>query len=345
MRSAARVLTSTALDEPPSARSRPTRHIRAGLLVAVATALLLASAAAPLAAEDGLLFSFFRGNGEDGLYLATSSDGLKWAALHGDKPLLKPEVGESKLMRDPSLVRAPNGTFHMVWTTAWKGRTIGYASSKDLIHWSPQRAIEVFPEGTEVANCWAPEIYYDAPSKDYLIAWASTIKGKFPETVGKAREYNHRLYSIRTRDFQTFTETKLFYDPGFIVIDAAIFPAARAATIPGQKRYAMVVKNETLTPPAKNLFLTFADSLTGPWTPPTEPISGKDWAEGPSPIKIGADWLIYFDKYTTHRYGAIRSRDGKAWTDITEQVEFPKGARHGTAFRAPRAIIEALRAP
>ena len=301
--------------------------------------LLLCAATCP--ADDGLLFSFFRGNGEDGLYLATSADGLKWTALHGDKPLIKPEVGESKLMRDPSIVRAPDGTFHMVWTTAWKGRTIGYASSKDLIRWSPQRAIEVFPEGTEVANCWAPEICYDAPAKEYLIVWASTIKGRFPETLGQAREYNHRLYSIRTRDFQKFSETKLFYDPGFIVIDAAVFPAR----VSGQKRYAMVVKNETLTPtPAKNLFLTFADSLAGPWTLPTDPISGKDWAEGPSPIQIGNDWFIYFDKYTTHRYGAIRSRDGKQWTDITEQIEFPKGARHGTGFRAPRAIIDGLRA-
>jgi hypothetical protein len=302
-----------------------------------AALLFLCVAAVP--AEDGLLFSFFRNNGEDGLYLATSADGLKWTSLHGDKPLIKPEVGESKLMRDPSIVRAPDGTFHMVWTTAWKGRTIGYASSKDLMHWSPQRALEVFPEGTEVANCWAPEIYYDARAKEYLIVWASTINGRFPETLGRAREYNHRLYSIRTRDFQQFSETKLFYDPGFIVIDAAIFPAAVA----GQKRYSMVVKNETLTPPAKNLFLTFADSLNGPWTPPTEPISGKDWAEGPTPIKVGADWLIYFDKYTTHRYGAIRSRDAKSWTEITELIEFPKGARHGTAFRAPQAVIDTLR--
>ncbi|MEP7364449.1 MAG: glycoside hydrolase family 43 protein [Acidobacteriota bacterium] len=308
---------------------------------AAVTFLAAAVLAAPLAllAEDGLMFSFFRGNGESGLYLATSDDGLKWTTLHGDEPLLKPEVGESRLMRDPSIVRGPNGTFHMVWTTAWKGRTIGYSSSKDLIHWSTQRAIPVFPEGTEVANCWAPEIFYDSQAKDYIIVWASTIKGKFPETQGNAREYNHRLYSVRTRDFQKFTETKLYYDPGFIVIDAAIFPAA----VPGQKRFTMVVKNETLTPPAKNLFLTFADSLNGPWSAPTAPISGQDWAEGPTPIKIGADWLVYFDKYTTHRYGAIRSRDGKTWTDITGQIEFPAGARHGTAFRAPRAVIEGLR--
>lgn len=312
-------------------------------------ALLLAAsslAAADGLAAGGLLFSFFRNNGEDGLYLATSQDGLKWTELNGGKPLIKPEVGESKLMRDPSIVRGPDGTFQMVWTTAWEGRTIGHASSKDLIHWSAQQAIEVFPAGTEVHNCWAPEIYYDAPAKEFLIVWASTIKGRFPETLGTGnRDLNHRLYATRTRDFRTFTPTKLFYDPGFIVIDAAIFPERLGgpARLAGSKRYAMVVKNETLKPEAKNLFLTFADSLNGPWTTPTEPISGKDWAEGPSPIRIGGEWIIYFDKYRNHRYGAVRSRDGKTWSDITDQIVFPQGARHGTAFHAPRAVIDALR--
>lgn len=312
-------------------------------------ALLLAAsslAAADGLAAGGLLFSFFRNNGEDGLYLATSQDGLKWTELNGGKPLIKPEVGESKLMRDPSIVRGPDGTFQMVWTTAWEGRTIGHASSKDLIHWSAQQAIEVFPAGTEVHNCWAPEIYYDAPAKEFLIVWASTIKGRFPETLGTGnRDLNHRLYATRTRDFRTFTPTKLFYDPGFIVIDAAIFPERLGgpARLAGSKRYAMVVKNETLKPEAKNLFLTFADSLNGPWTTPTEPISGKDWAEGPSPIRIGGEWIIYFDKYRNHRYGAVRSRDGKAWAGITEQIVFPQGARHGTAFRAPLDVINGLR--
>lgn len=66
--------------------------------------ILFASLAA--AADDALLFSFFRGNGEDGLYLAESEDGLLWTPLNSDRPLVRPEVGESKLMRDPSILWA-----------------------------------------------------------------------------------------------------------------------------------------------------------------------------------------------------------------------------------------------
>ena len=287
--------------------------------------LFILSFASCLLAEDKLVFSFFRNNGEDGVYLAESSDGLKWTEWNDGKPVLKPEVGESKLTRDPSIARGPDGVYHMVWTTSWTGRTIGYASSRDLKSWSRQRAITVFPEEIPVLNCWAPEVFYDAPSEEFVVVWASTIAGKFPETAGQAgKEYNHRLYSFRTHNFNEISPAKLFYEPGFTVIDGALFRSGN--------RYAMVVKNETLNPPAKYLYLTYSHSLNGPWTEQGRRISGVDWAEGASPVQIGAYWYIYFDKYRDHKYGAVRSLDLQTWEDISDRVEMPKGARHGTVF-------------
>jgi hypothetical protein len=299
---------------------------------------VVGASALAAADDDALLFSFFRKNGEDGLYLAGSKDGLIWTALNNDRPLLKPEVGESKLMRDPSITRGPDGTFHMVWTTAWQGKTIGYASSTDLRHWSEQRAISVMPGEPGVQNCWAPEVFYDERSREFVVVWASTIRGRFPETLGTGSDQNnHRLYAFRTRDFQAIGPAKLFYDPGFMVIDAALFRAG--------SRYAMVVKNETLTPPAKYLFLTFAPSLDGPWTKPGDRISGEDWAEGPSPMRIGDWWYVYFDKYRKRTYGAVRSKDLVSWEDVSGRVVLPEGARHGTAFRAPGHIVDRLAYP
>ena len=72
--------------------------------------------------DKAFLFSYFTGNGEDGLHLAWSRDGYHWERLNGGKSFLRPEVGESKLMRDPCLLRGPDGTFHLVWTTSWKGQ-------------------------------------------------------------------------------------------------------------------------------------------------------------------------------------------------------------------------------
>src|SRR4051812_45062203 len=90
--------------------------------------------------ENCFLFAYFYTTGESGLHLAWSRDGLSFEPLNGGASYLKPEVGESKLIRDPGLMRGPDGIFRLVWTTSWAGKTIGYAESKDLIHWSPQRA-------------------------------------------------------------------------------------------------------------------------------------------------------------------------------------------------------------
>lgn len=54
--------------------------------------------------ETIYLFSYFKGNGEDGLHLAYSEDGLSWKALNNDQSFLIPQVGEDKLMRDPCII-------------------------------------------------------------------------------------------------------------------------------------------------------------------------------------------------------------------------------------------------
>jgi len=48
-------------------------------------------------------------------------------------------------------------------------------------------------------------------------AWAFTY------FTGNGEEgLNHRIYGTTTRDFWTFSPTRLFYEPGFNVIDATI---------------------------------------------------------------------------------------------------------------------------
>jgi hypothetical protein len=128
------------------------------------------------------LFSYFKGNGEDGLHLAYSRDGLNFMALNNDKSFLTPVVGVSKLMRDPCIIQTDDGTFHMVWTAGWTERGIGYSSSKDLINWTEQKYFMVMEKEPAARNCWAPEISYDKKNKQFLIIWATTIPGRFPET-------------------------------------------------------------------------------------------------------------------------------------------------------------------
>ena len=72
-----------------------------------------------IAQQHVYLFSYFTDNGQDGLHLAFSQDGLNWQALKGGKPFLFPTVGKDKLMRDPYILHGNDGLFHMVWTSSW----------------------------------------------------------------------------------------------------------------------------------------------------------------------------------------------------------------------------------
>ncbi len=285
--------------------------------------------------NDMYLFSYFVNNGEDGLHLAYSPDGLKWYALKNNASFLTPEVGEDKLMRDPCIISGPDGKFHMVWTVSWKERGIGYASSSDLIHWSEQKFLPVMEREPMARNCWAPEIFYDEDSKQYLIFWSTTIPGRFPETeTAGDNGYNHRMYYVTTKDFQNFSQTKLFYDQGFNVIDGTL--------IKERAIYVLFLKDETLSPPEKNIRVATSSELTGKYSRPSEPITGNYWAEGPTPVKMDDYYIVYFDKYRKGKMGAVRSKDLKKWEDISEQIDFPEGTRHGTVFKVSEKVIKEL---
>ena len=284
-------------------------------------------------AKDVYIFCYFKNNGQDGLHLAYSMDGYKWTTLFNDTSILKPTVSKDKLMRDPCIIKGGDGKFHMVWTVSWKERSIGYASSTDLIHWTEQREIPVMAHEPEAKNCWAPEIFYDAKSKDYMIYWATTIKGRFPptDTLG---DNDHRIYYVITKDFKTFSRAKLLYDKGFNVIDATIKKIGR--------QYIMFLKDETIRPVQKNLRIATSKKLSEGYSTPSIPITGKYWAEGPTAVKIGDEWVVYFDKYREHKYGAIASKDLLQWRDVSDKISLPKGIRHGTIFKILKQEFNAL---
>jgi PelA/Pel-15E family pectate lyase len=280
------------------------------------------------------VFAYFKNNGEDGLHLAYSRDGLKWKALNEDKPYLTPAAGGENLMRDPCVIQGPDGVFHMVWTTGWRGREIGVAHSKDLIRWSEQKAVPVMADEPTAMNCWAPEIFYDSQKKLYLIFWATTIPGRFPSTETSGDNgYNHRIYYVTTKDFTSYSKAALLYDGGFNVIDATIVKNA------GQ--YVMILKDETKNPVKKNLRIALSRNATGPYGSASPPFS-PDWVEGPSAVKVNNEWVVYFDMYRDHRYGAVKSADLKNWQAVTDKLAMPAGARHGSIFTVSDRVLARL---
>lgn len=296
---------------------------RLTLLVACVGVLHSEVAGARETTDEVYLFTTFRGNGETGLRFAYSFDGYRWINVPGT--FLKPRVGRSQLMRDPSLKRGPDGTFHLVWTTEWKGdQGFGHASSTDLVHWSEQQFVPVMEHEPTTVNVWAPELYYDGVQDRYIICWASTIPDRYPDHL-EERTNNHRMYYTTTSDFKSFSPTRLFIEPGFSVIDCTI--------VKRESDYVLVLKDNTR--PERNLRVAFGSSPLGPWENVSAPFT-KKLTEGPTTLKLHDDWIIYFDSYGDGTYGAVKTHDFIDFENISGEIRFPEGHKHGTLAKISR---------
>lgn len=292
--------------------------------------LLLMIAALTSCSKEVYLFTSFHEPADQGLRFLYSYDGYRWNDLN--KVYLKPEVGNQKVMRDPSIVKGPDGTFHLVWTSSWKGdKGFGYASSKDLVNWSEQKFIPVMETEPETVNVWAPELFYDEDNKQFIIIWASTIPFRFPK--GQEDENNnHRMYYTTTSDFKTFSPAKLFLDPGFSVIDAVI--VKRKAN-----DFVLVLKDNTR--PMRNIKVAFGKTALGPYTRISEPFT-ESFTEGPAVAKVGNEYLIYFDSYRDKKYGSVKTTDFKTFADASNETRIPQGHKHGTVFKANKNVLKGL---
>ncbi|WP_440903429.1 glycoside hydrolase family 43 protein [Catenovulum sp. SX2] len=282
------------------------------------------------------VFSSFRKNGQDGLHLAYSEDGKNWHALNQDKSILAPTVG-GKLMRDPCIIKGPDGQFHMVWTSSWEDGGIGVAHSADLINWSEQVFVPTMQKYPTAKNAWAPEIIWDPATEQYVIFWASTIPGSYPETEKQAdKGWDHRMYAVTTKNFKEYSEPFLLVQPDFNIIDSSI--------IAYQDHYVMILKDETRYPPAKNLRVATSKNILGPWQVEDKAFTPEGvWVEGPSMFKKDDWYYVIYDEYTNKKYGMMRTQDFNKWQLVSEQLNMPKGSRHGTVLPVSQAELNKLK--
>jgi Glycosyl hydrolases family 43 len=299
-------------------------------------AVLLAASATLAAAQtrwpiNTWVFTSFQGNG-DGLHLSTSDDGRNWKDL--GKVFLKPSVG-SGLMRDPHILRGPDGIFRMVWTTGWKDKGIGYASSSDLVNWSPQQYLPLLEKVPGTNNAWAPETFFDEARQQYVITWSSDIDGRFNETKSSER-MNNRTYFVTTKDFETFSAPQVLIDPGFDHIDTTLVRSG--------KRYIAVFKegDRQKSKAWGAIRWAVADSALGPYRLMPEPLVAGKRVEGPTLAVAGDKVRLYVDHYADARYGAFETTDWLTWTDVSDGLAVAKGQRHGTVLAVPAWLAKNL---
>lgn len=285
----------------------------------------------PTISNEFYVSTSFHEPADAGLRFIYSKDGINWDSIPGT--WLAPELG-AKIMRDPSIWQGPDGTYHLVWTIAWKEDSgIGYASSKDLIHWTKQKRIPVMDNVKNTYSVWAPELFYDDLNQQFMIVYTAQVNDG--TCIGRRQEHGdyHRMYYVTTKDFETFSKPKLFYDAGYSCIDGIIVKR-------GNNDYVLVAKDNRKA--NSNLRVAFAKRPEGPYSHPlSHPFTGI-FAEGPSVSKIGDTYYIYYDLYRRHIYGATTTKDFIHFNEMTEKAHFPKGHKHGTTFKAPASIVEGL---
>lgn len=339
--------------------------------------ILLSSACGAASDNDVFVLSYFKSNGETGVFLAWSEDGLTFKDLNDGRAVFAPPAWENQnLTRDPSIVFR-DGLFRMVWTSNWTGACFGAATSPDLKQWSEPVRVDPFgnwPAGDKPYNTWAPEVHWDPVQKDYAILWSSATAGvdgdgghnsgaleKDPARGIKPDLRHHRTFLSRTSDFKTFSDAKVFFSPGVSEIDACMAYDDKGTPDPADDRWVMAVKDEQFQEiGGKNIRLTTApaDPTTPfppkfrspadpnkPWSAPVagpgSAVQSTQWVEGPTLMKVDSEWRLYFDCYRlrTNRFGLATSTGLVTWTDRTTEMRTPPDAHHGTIFRAPRAVI------
>lgn len=265
------------------------------------------------------LFIYFKEPANQGIYFALSRDGYHYTPLNDGQPWVAP-TQSGELMRDIFLTRGPDHLFHMVWTWNWHANSLGYASSPDLLTWSAQQQIPIMADFPATSNVWAPETYWDATKRQWLLIWSSSMKDS---------PAGNRIWFSLTPDFKTFSKPAIFFDPGYVTIDATIFQETmqRGKTGP----YHLIFKQQTSDPLTYQERVATGPTLEGPWSSISGPIN-ESWSEGPSCIQIGDQYIVFYDHYRAPRarYEAVATTDWKHWRDITAEISLPEHCKHGS---------------
>lgn len=297
------------------------------------------------------LYTYFRGNiygnGESQhIHVATSTDGLYWTALNDNEPILKAELG-TKGVRDSFLVRSPHGDhFYLIGTDLdanggdWASyggngsRYIRIWESDDLVNWSEERLVLIAPENA--ACMWAPETTYDPTTGEYVVYWATGLKG------GDGK----KIWYAKTRDFYTFTEPQIYKDTenGTTFIDTTMLEY--------QGTYYRFTKNEN----ELSILLETSDSVLGEYSLVKTRIANEYGVEGPAIYQINGEekWVLYMDGYANGNSGvgyfpliANSLEDLKAGNFVRMQkgtFEMPAGAKHGSFVPITQEEYDALQA-
>jgi beta-xylosidase len=307
-------------------------------------------AAAPY---EGYLFSYFTGEGSangEQVYnaLSNGNDPLSWREVNNGQPVLTSTLGTQGL-RDPFIIRSPEGDkFYQIatdlkihgngdWDASQRtgSKSIMVWESTDLVNWTDQRLVKVSPD--TAGNTWAPEAFYSDELGAYVVFWASKLyAASDPSHTGNT--YNRMMYAT-TRDFRTFSEPKVWKDPGYSVIDSTV--------VKHDGVYHRITKDErnnsSSSPCSKFLIQEKStDLLDLEYDLVKECIGSGALNQGEGPLIFKSNtaekWYLFIDEYGGRGYVPFSTTDldSGVWTPETN-YSLPSRPRHGTVLPVTKA--------
>ncbi|MEU8658294.1 OmpL47-type beta-barrel domain-containing protein, partial [Actinoplanes philippinensis] len=202
--------------------------------------------------------------------------------------------------------------------------------STDLVNWTDQRLVKVSPD--TAGNTWAPEAYYDSGLGAYVVFWASKLYAENdPNHTGGT--YNKMMYAT-TRDFHTFSEAKVWVDPGYSVIDSTMIDHNGT-----YYRFTKDERNNSSTSPCSKFIIeeksTELRDTAYDFVKDCIGSGGVSAGEGPLVFKSNTEdwWYLFVDEYGGQGYVPFTSTDldSGVWSKATS-YSLPKRPRHGTVL-------------
>jgi len=296
------------------------------LLFAVLTAMSVSAKKK----NDAYLMVYFS-DSDHCIHMAVSMDGYSFTAVNDNYPVIAGDtVAEQKGVRDPHIMRAPDGMFYMAATdlhifaqqaghrtTQWErdqqefgwgnNKNLVLLKSKDLIHWE-HSLLRVQPmEGFhDIGATWAPQLIWDEQKKAVMIYW----------TIRRGNGACKLYYAYANKEFTGFaTEPTLLFEKtkgDHTALDGDIVKG-------NDDRYYLhyAAYDEGFS----GVMVAVSDNLTGPYAFQPEIIDKEEKAcEAPNVWKrYGTDtFVLMYDCFGTspHNFGFLETTDFKTYTDI-----------------------------
>lgn len=192
-------------------------------------------------------------------------------------------------------------------SNVWNNYGIDLLTSTDLIHWQsttfdfrkgkrifsdPEATTDCYKSDAEYAKInrvWAPQIIWDQSAGKYLVYYSLL-------SSNTGDNYDKIYYSYADEDFKTLTQPRMFFNPGFSVIDADIL------FNPYDSLYHMYYKREAANGSDRGVYEATSPVLVGgTWTDITHVTNeGTAQVEGSSHIRrINEDtYNLYYMRYS-----------------------------------------------